>query len=564
MAMDSDKLLILEETEGSSQDDTIELVPLSSASELLDHSESQLAALQRAQDEFQQAYNHAPQYVARAPGRVNLIGEHIDYNGFGVLPMALQQSVFCAVSCRQSQLATTTTDTTAESTLELHIQSTSPQAPPCRVQYNVSEILDRLSQAESSSNDPPFLKTQEENFPDWSHYVLCAIFGILQQLQETHPTQLTAKLHPQHTTICFLIHGTVPQGAGVSSSSALVVASAMATVTALLSSNNSSTSSAITKTQMAALCARCERWVGTEGGGMDQAISIFGRLQYIQFQPTLAHASVSSLPLLWVVCHSLQESHKRVDAALYFNKRVVECKVACRWLAHTIVKKNDNDTYPTLLWELVRQSNLSFSELEAVTKEKIPETVTRAELERFVLGATTEEHNNALVAQLASQLGIARPAGMEVLKVAESYSVRDRLLHVLSEARRVQAFRSLCGGPADNNANNNKKDAERQVGTLLNQSHASCSDWYQCSSRQLDQLQHTCQQAPGALGSRMTGAGWGGCVVALVSSNQVDEFCQFVRTNYYADIPDDDKPTNESDYMFVTQPSPGSNVFESN
>ena len=47
-----------------------------------------------------------------------LIGEHIDYNGFGVLPMALQQSVFVAVSCQQQSPL----DTTTESTLELHIQ----------------------------------------------------------------------------------------------------------------------------------------------------------------------------------------------------------------------------------------------------------------------------------------------------------------------------------------------------------------------------------------------------------------------------------------------------------
>src|SRR6185369_9652557 len=76
------------------------------------------AALERARSGFQTAFNTAPRVVARAPGRVNLIGEHVDYNDGFVLPFAIDRDVVVCVGPARGELLTvlavdTPDDTTA-------------------------------------------------------------------------------------------------------------------------------------------------------------------------------------------------------------------------------------------------------------------------------------------------------------------------------------------------------------------------------------------------------------------------------------------------------------------
>ena len=65
----------------------------------------------------------------------------------------------------------------------------------------------------------------------------------------------------------------------------------------------------------------------------------------------------------------------------------------------------------------------------------------------------------------------------------------------------------------------------------MDESHFSCRDLYDCSSPELDEITKLARDS-GALGSRLTGAGWGGCSVSLVKKDILPQFLEKVQTYY--------------------------------
>ena len=96
-------------------------------------------------------------------------------------------------------------------------------------------------------------------------------------------------------------------------------------------------------------------------------------------------------------------------------------------------------------------------------------------------------------------------------------------------------------------------------GQLMSSSHDSCSSLYQCSSPGLDTLTSLAAQVPGCLGARLTGAGWGGCMVAMVREDQVDSFINHLKETYYRprNIPEEKIKTA----LFVTKPGAGASII---
>lgn len=120
------------------------------------------------------------------------------------------------------------------------------------------------------------------------------------------------------------VSGNIPPASGLSSSSALVSAAALTTSYANRFSLN--------KQYLSTIAADCERFIGTQGGGMDQAIAFLaekGCAQFIEWNPLKATAVSLPNDLVFVIANSLAEANKAANSD--FNERVVECRIGCRY-----------------------------------------------------------------------------------------------------------------------------------------------------------------------------------------------------------------------------------------
>ena len=98
---------------------------------------------------------------------------------------------------------------------------------------------------------------------------------------------------------------------------------------------------------------------------------------------------------------------------------------------------------------------------------------------------------------------------------------RRRARHVITEnTRTLDAIEAL------------NQDDIRTFGRLMNQSHDSLRDDYEVTGKELDTLVEEARKIDGTLGSRMTGAGFGGCTVSIVKEEQVETFIREVGKGY--------------------------------
>lgn len=247
--------------------------------------------LKNLKDRFKGTYGCLPQFYARAPGRVNIIGEHIDYCGYSVLPAALEQDFL---------MAYVAVDDGQEGADEISIAN-----------------IDKDSYAPVTISTDPFQKLRET--ADWLNYFLCGYKAIL-----AHDDGIRAQLTGKPKGLKILIDSVVPAAAGLSSSSAFTVCAAVCTMHA------NGLTDKISQQQLADLTINAERAAGTACGGMDQTISIMGEkgtATMIDFVPSIATTSVA-IPdsVCLVIGNSCTPSPKLLTLGTRYNKRVVECR----------------------------------------------------------------------------------------------------------------------------------------------------------------------------------------------------------------------------------------------
>lgn len=347
-----------------------------------------------------------------APGRVNLIGEHTDYNGGHVFPCALTIGTYAAARKREDK--------------KLRFYSMN------------------FEQAGVIEADLDHLKNQKED--GWTNYPK----GVIWALKE--------KDYPVTNGMDVVLFGNIPNSSGLSSSASVEV------VTGVIAKDLYGLDT-LTMQDIALLGQYSENhFNGVNCGIMDQFAIAMGKKDHAIFLDT-ADLSYEYAPIILkdakivIAC----SNKKRGLGDSKYNERRTECETA--------------------LAEL--QTKLSIKSLGELTEEEF-------------------EANKHLI--------------------QDSVRVRRAKHAVYENQRTIHAVEAL------------KKGDIIEFGKLMNESHISLRDDYEVTGKELDTLVETAWKQKGVIGSRMTGAGFGGCTVSIVKSENVEEFIQKVGDTYRAAV----------------------------
>jgi galactokinase len=374
---------------------------------------------------FIETFGAGAAFLSRGPGRVNLIGEHTDYNGGYVLPAAISAEV---------QLVFRPSDDQTVDLVSLDFN------------HRDSFDLDHLVETDRK---------------DWLKYPMAVAWALQEEGYALRGIKGAMK-------------GSVPIGSGLSSSAAVEVAVCMALCHAA--------ELKVPREKLARICHKAEvEYVGLKVGIMDQFASLLGRKGHVLFLDCTTSDN-DLVPLdeskaRIVVCDS---RIRRELTESPYNERRRECAAAFKLLQRHLP---DIKTY----------KDLSIPEFKNYA-DGLPETL------------------------------------------------RKRARHVVTENGRVlHGVRALKTGNLI------------MFGALMDASHDSLRDDYEASCPELDILVELARDVHGTYGSRLTGAGWGGCTVSLVRPDAVEEFTRRVSEGYKAQ-------TGRSAGIFVFSPAEGATV----
>ena len=401
---------------------------------------------------FKANYGHSPQFVSRSPGRVNIIGEHIDYSLYSVLPMAITADALLAVS--------TIKENPSPNSFKIKVSNVLSSRFP----YHEFDISYKTIEIDAKVHE-------------WTNYFKCGLRAALEILRKKHGVEFKPK------SMEVLMDGTVPAGGGLSSSAAFVSASALAVMFA-----NGETE--VDKTQLTELAIVSERAVGVNSGGMDQSASVFslrGSALFVSFVPSLTARAVyfpkTSPELSFVIAQSFVAADKHVTGPVCYNLRVVECSLAAAYL-HAVLNGSSSplpaDSGPLGI-SLRGFHDIYFKGSKKPFEEQLAELITLTKTTLPKDGYTREE--------IAQVIGMSVPAleqrFMSKFPVrAERFKLQQRALHVFSEALRVLQFMDILENPTshlDADSGCSTVTFNKKLGDLMNETQESCSKIYECS-----------------------------------------------------------------------------------
>ncbi len=387
--------------------------------------------IERAKQKFSDAFGGLPEWVVRSPGRVNLIGEHIDYNDGLVLPIGINRS--CILSARVS----------ARRPAQIRIRS---EAFPEMAVIPIDELR------------PPLGK------PWWSY-----LAGVAAQFQRRFVAEDSPAVSLPSLDIAIV--SDLPLGSGLSSSAAVAMS-----LTELL---DAILGTSLTVVEKARLCRAAEHeFAGVPCGLMD--------------------------PL---------------------------CIAACR-ADHCVLLDCQTEEYQLL----------PFDDAEVVVL--IADTKVTRGLARSQYAIRRRECETAAAALgfLTLRDACGRIDNEKFFELDDVLFRRVR--HVIDEIERVVDATKCLG-----------QRAWSQFGELMFESHLSLRFDFDVSCPELDTMVEIAQSQPGVYGSRMTGAGFGGCTVSLVEKKFADRVQEQLATEYF-------RRTGIEPELFFSRPCAGVQILQ--
>lgn len=471
--------------------------------------------LHHAVDLFIQRYGSEGEVaVIRAPGRVNLMGRHVDHRGGCVNLMAIdREHILVARKRNDATVRACNADAHRFDDLEFTMDDLLRQV--------------RLDDWREFVNSDTVLKIVRDLQGDWGNYLKAPMLRLQQQFKDRKISGVD----------CVVI-GDIPMAAGLSSSSALVVAMAEA----LVLTNRLD----VTPHHMVDLCGEGEWFVGTRGGSADHAavkLSQFGQVIHAGFFPFVIKEYVP-FPKGYslIICNSQVQARKAAGARDAFNERVASYELAValvrkRFPNYALLIGHLRDICPAGLG--IRAADVYRILLD------VPERCTPDEL-RTELGRDTFE-------RIAS---MHRPP--------EAYALRARLLFGIAECERSKHFINLLkhghvdplgwlmnishdgdrvvtrdGQPFVLSVNDQavreriedlqSEDPER---VLAGQLYAQPGS-YACSIPEIDAMVDIALATPGVLGAQLCGAGLGGCMMVLAHEDAAQAAIDQLNKRYY-------------------------------
>ena len=347
-----------------------------------------------------------------APGRVNLIGEHTDYNGGHVFPCALTIGTYAIVRKREDR--------------NFRFYSTN---------------FESLGVIEASLDNLKYDKAL-----DWTNYPLGVVWAFIE------------KGYPVDCGFDMLLFGNIPNGSGLSSSASVEVVTGVA-LRDLFGYDD------ISMIDIALFGQYSENnFNGVNCGIMDQFAIAMGKKDQAIFLDT-SDLSYTYAPI------------KLAD-----EKIVIACSNKKRGLGDS-----------------------KYNERRAECEEALAELQTKLDIK--ALGELSEEEFEANKDLIKSEVR------------------QRRAKHAVYENQRtLKAVDALKAGNLE------------EFGKLMNASHVSLRDDYEVTGIELDTLVENAWEQEGVIGSRMTGAGFGGCTVSIVKTDCVDKFIENVGKAYLEKI----------------------------